>query len=75
LLLVLLLWLVVSIVEDFLDLLLQLLSGIWVSELVLGNNLLELLAGVGEFTSNHESGWEDMVVVDVLDEWLNLGSS
>lgn len=70
LLLVVGIWGVVSLGEDGLDLLLKSLSGLLVGEFVLGDDGLELSAALGELSGNEESGWEDMVVVHELDEWL-----
>lgn len=62
-------------VEDSLDLVLQSLLGLGVSKLVLSNDLLEFLSGIGELTMDEESSWEEVIVVDYFDEWFDLGSS
>ena len=62
-------------VEDLLNSLLEGFPGLWVAKLVLGDDLLKLLALGGELTSDLESGRQKMVVVNQLDERLNLGSS
>ena len=69
-------WSGISACRDGLDLLLQVLSGLLVGVLVLGNDSLELgsLLG-GEFTGDEEPGWEDVVIVNDFDEWLEGGSS
>ena len=70
LLLVISIWGVVSLGEDGLDLVLQVLSGLLVGKFVLGNDGLELIATLGELSGDEESGWEDMVVVHDFDKWL-----
>ena len=66
---------VVSLGEDVLDLVSQLLSGFSVCHLVLCDNLLELSSGRGELSGDLEAGVEDVVVVDDLGEWLEGRSS
>lgn len=74
-LLVVSLWVVVSVGEDFLNLVLEGLSGLLVGKLVLSDDLLELVSGLGELTGDLESGWKNVVEVDDLNECLNVGSS
>ena len=59
-------------VEDALEFLDELLSVLGLLEPVLGNDLLKFFTTAGELTGNLESGWQEMVVVDKLDEWLDL---
>ena len=59
-------------VEDTLELLNELLSVVSLLKSVLGNDLLELFATAGEFAGDLESSWQEMVVVNNLDEWLDL---
>ena len=61
--------------EDSLDLVLKSLLGLLVGNLVLGDDGLELVAALGELTSDEESSWEDVVIVHDLDEWLKGRSS
>ena len=75
LLLVILFRVVESLLEDVLDLLSELLAGLWVSHLVLSHDSLEFVSTLSEFSGHLESGWEDVVVVNDLSEWLDLGSS
>jgi hypothetical protein len=49
---------------------LHLLSGFFVGELVLTHYILEI-----EISRHEVSGWHDVVVVNSLHEWLDLGSS
>ena len=63
------------VVEDSFDLVLQCLSGFGVSELVLSDDLLELLASGGELSSDLESGRQKVVVVYQFYEWFDFRSS
>lgn len=51
-------------VEDSLNLVLQSLLGLGVAKLVLSNDLLEFLSGIGELTVDEESSGEEVIVVD-----------
>ena len=61
--------------EDLLKLVLHGLSGLLVGKLIFADDALELSGGAREFSGNLESGWENVIVVDNLDEGLDLGSS
>ena len=61
--------------EDSLDLVSQLLSGLFVGQFVLSHNLFQLLSALSEFSGDLESGWKNVVVVDDFGEWLKSGSS
>lgn len=61
--------------EDSLDIVLQLLSGLLVSQFVLSNDSLEFLTTLSELSSDLESGWEEVVIVDNFNKWLKSGSS
>jgi hypothetical protein len=61
---------VISVGEDTLDLFLQSFLGLWVANFVFSNNSLEFLVSLSEFSSNLESGWEDMIVIDDFHKWL-----
>ena len=66
---------VVSLGEDLLDLVLELLPGLLVGQLVFSNNSLELLSGLSELSSDLETGRQDVVVVHDFGEWLQGASS
>ena len=65
-------WLVISLVEDTLEFLHELLSVLSLLKSILSNDLLELFASAGELTGDLESRWQKVVVVNKLDEWLDL---
>ena len=56
-------------IEELSEFSLHLLSGFFAGELVLTDDVLEV-----EVSGNHVPGGHDVVVVDSLDEWLDLGS-
>jgi hypothetical protein len=65
-------WLVISLVEDTLEFLHELLSVLSLLKSILSNDLLELFASAGELTGDLESRWQKVVVVNKLDKWLDL---
>ncbi len=57
-------------IEELSEFPLHLLSGFFVAQLLLGDDVLEV-----EVSGNHVSGGHDVVVVDSLHEGLDLGAS
>lgn len=58
------------VIEELSEVSLHLLSGFFVAQLLVVNDVLKIEVG-----SDHVSGGHDVVVVHSLHEWLNLGTS
>jgi len=77
LLFVFLFWVIISVREDSLDILQHILSGFFVGHFIISDNRLELyfIIDSDKFSGNLESSWENMIVIDEFDKWLEFASS